>query len=159
MDVLKLLEYNRWANHLLASQIETFTQEVFEKDLGGSFPSMRATIIHVLESDWLWLNRFNGVLPAEVPRWKTDDSRAITREWGRIQDEMFIVSKRMVQDLNKTIGFRTRKGQQLTMLLTDILTHISHHGSYHRGQLANMIRMSGEKPVGTDYFIFTLGNR
>jgi uncharacterized damage-inducible protein DinB len=42
------------------------------------------------------------------------------------------------------------------MPLTDIITHISHHGSYHRGQLANMIRMSGEKPVSTDYFIFSL---
>ena len=156
MEILKLLEYNRWANGLIASQIETLTAEICDKDSGGSFGSIQATLAHLLEADWLWLSRFQGNASVEVPNWKKHSAHAILPEWIRIQDEMMIASRQLLQDPNTQITFKTRKGQPFTMPPGEIITHISHHGSYHRGQLANMIRMAGEKPVSTDYFLFSI---
>jgi uncharacterized damage-inducible protein DinB len=156
MDVVKLLEYNVWANRLIVEQVEIISEEKFEKDFGGSFGSIRATLVHLLESDWLWLNRFKGIALADVPDWRNEEAHVITKEWLRIQDEMLGVAKQMAIGGNRDIDFRTRKGQPFTMPFFEIITHISHHGSYHRGQLANMIRLSGEKPVSTDYFIFSV---
>jgi uncharacterized damage-inducible protein DinB len=159
MNAIVLLEYHRWANGLLTSQIETLSPEIFNKDFGGSFGTIRTTLIHLLDADHLWLTRFKGIPPSDPPQSKTDTAQPIIHEWLRIQDEMLEVARLLTTDPNKTLEFKTRKGQPITMLLTEIITHISHHGSYHRGQVANMIRMSGEKPVGTDYFLWSLTNR
>ena len=154
MNASQLLEYNHWANTLIGSQIETLSDEVYNRNLGGSFGSMKATILHILESDWIWLNRFKGTTMTEVPQYDLATAKAVNTEWNKIQTEMAQVVTRFSSDQN--IEFITRKGQPISMSFDDIVTHISHHGSYHRGQLANMIRMTGEKPVSTDYFIFVL---
>jgi uncharacterized damage-inducible protein DinB len=154
MNAIVLLEYHRWANGLLTSQIETLSPEIFNKDFRGSFGTLRATLLHLLDADHLWLTRFKGIPPADLPQ--TDNAATLIHEWLRIQDEMLEVARPLTTDPNKTLEFKTRKGQPIKMLLTEIITHISHHGSYHRGQMANMIRMAGEKPVGTDYFLFSL---
>jgi uncharacterized damage-inducible protein DinB len=60
MDIIKLVEYNIWANRLIGKQIESLLPELFVKQVGGSFGSINATVIHLLESDWLWLKRFEA---------------------------------------------------------------------------------------------------
>ncbi|HEY0741604.1 MAG TPA: DinB family protein [Chryseosolibacter sp.] len=159
MEPLKLLEYNRWANSLILDQAETLTQQILEKEFGGSFGSIRATLIHVLESDWLWLKRFQGVPLADIPAWKVHSASDIKKVWIPIQNEMVDMAKQFSTEPKKPIEFKTRKGQPFVMPFSEIVTHISHHGSYHRGQITNMIRSAGEKPVSTDYFIFSVSHQ
>jgi uncharacterized damage-inducible protein DinB len=52
------------------------------------------------------------------------------------------------------IKFVTRKGMAYSLPISDIVMQVVNHGSYHRGQIVNMIRMLGVEPVQTDYFIF-----
>ena len=152
MNTFDLIDYNIWANRLICAQVETLAQDIFEKNFGGSFGSMKATLVHVLESDWLWLNRWKGIPLSNVPDWQADTAGAITATWSPIQDEMAEICRQRADATN--VEFLTRKGVPYVMRLGDVITHISHHGSYHRGQLANMIRQAGLNPVGTDYFIF-----
>ncbi|HYG20886.1 MAG TPA: DinB family protein [Ohtaekwangia sp.] len=154
MNALDLVTYNTWANRLVCSQVETLPQDIFEKNFGGSFGSVKATLIHVLESDWLWLNRWRGIPLQVVPDWPVDTAKAITAIWQPIQDEMIQHCSGVSGKPETPLEFITRKGVPHTMRFADVVTHISHHGSYHRGQLANMIRQSGLRPVSTDYFIF-----
>ena len=35
-----------------------------------------------------------------------------------------------------------------------MLQHLVNHGTYHRGQVATMLRQLGAKPIGTDLIIF-----
>lgn len=154
MDVLKLLAYNTWANRLVVAQIETFPAEIFERQFGGSFGSMKATLIHVLESDWIWFNRWKGIPLAGIPAWQFVDAKAIHDQWKMIQDEMGDIARTFVTRKDSNIDFVTRKGAPYTLPFDEIVAHITHHGSYHRGQLTHMIRMAGQQPVSTDYFIF-----
>lgn len=156
MEPLKLLEYNRWANSLIQDQLETLPRQLLEKEYGGSFGSIRATLIHVLESDWLWLKRFQGIPLAGIPEWNLASASDIKHVWVPIQNEMVEVGKQCSAQPDKAIEFITRKGQPFVLPFAEIVTHISHHGSYHRGQITNMIRSAGEKPVSTDYFIFSV---
>ena len=41
-----------------------------------------------------------------------------------------------------------------TRLLGDALLHLANHGTYHRGQVATMLRQLGRKAVSTDYLRF-----
>ena len=155
MKITKLVEYNVWANRLLTTQIESLSPDLFVKDFGGSFGSMKATMIHVLQSDWLWLKRWKGIPLADLPDWKTETAKDINGIWKEVQDDMLTVSKKFEATPDAPIEFVTRKGARHTLAFQEIVFQVSHHGSYHRGQLANMIRTSGEKPVSTDYFLFT----
>lgn len=155
MDVLNLIDYNTWANRKIAAQIRSIPQELFEKNVGGSFGSMKATLIHLLESDWLWVKRFQGIpLAPALPDWQNTTAADVVDNWKTVQDEMRASVRDLKNIPGRQIDFITRKGAQLKMPLEDIVLHLTHHGSYHRGQLTNMIRQVGHQPVSTDYFIF-----
>lgn len=148
----KLIEYHTWANRLITEQVETFPPELFDKQVGGSFGSIKAVMIHLLESDYLWLYRWKGNPLATIPAWQHTDVASMKKLWYPIQDEMVGLSQKISPDEN--INFTTRKGVPYKLPFGEIAIHVSHHGSYHRGQITNMIRDLGQKPVATDYFLF-----
>jgi uncharacterized damage-inducible protein DinB len=154
MDIIKLAEFNTWAHRKIGEQIGLLPHELFVKDVGGSFGSIKATLVHILESDWLWLQRFNGIPLAEIPPWRFDLASELYKEWAPIQDEMLSVVRRESNNAKRKIPFLTRKGIRYELPLEDLVVHITNHGTYHRGQLTHMIRVAGIQPVSTDYFIF-----
>ncbi|HEX6223261.1 MAG TPA: DinB family protein [Chryseolinea sp.] len=154
MNILKLVEYNIWAHRLIGKQIESMPSALFVKDHGGSFGSVKATIIHLLESDWLWIKRFNGIPLADLPAWHFEEAADVYKEWKPVQDEMLKFAAREAGNLTQKISFITRKGVPYESPLEDLLVHITNHGTYHRGQLTHMIRVAGLQPVSTDYFLY-----
>jgi len=153
MSPLNLLEYNTWANRLIMSNIETMPEDLFDKSVGGSFGSLKATILHLFESDYLWTQRWKGIPLANIPSWDANTPTSINKLWLPIQDEMTTLAKNIPPQQN--IHFITRKGAHFNLPFEVIVTHLSHHGSYHRGQITHIIRELGQKPVATDYFIFS----
>lgn len=154
MTSTKLIEYNTWGNRQIAEQVETFPSDLFDKNIGGSFGSIKNVMVHLLESDYLWLYRWKGNPLAALPEWHHTDVASLKKLWYPLQDEMIDLSAKIPPAEN--IKFITRKGQPFTLPFEEIAVHVSHHGSYHRGQLTNMIRDLGQKPVSTDYFLFTV---
>lgn len=57
-------------------------------------------------------------------------------------------------DLESMIPFTNLQGQTYQMKLIDILSHVSHHYAYHRGQIARAIREAGIEPPKTDLMLF-----
>ena len=54
-DIQLLFEYDRWANNRVFHAASTLSVEEFTRDLGGSFPSMRDTLVHIIGGEWGWL--------------------------------------------------------------------------------------------------------
>ena len=54
-DILLLYEYDRWANNRVLRSISGLTPEQFTRDLGGSFRSVRDTLVHIIGGEWGWL--------------------------------------------------------------------------------------------------------
>lgn len=155
IDAVKLIEYNTWANTKIAEQIKLFSDEQFTKESGGSFPSIRLTLLHLLSSDWTWMHRLKGIPLIDVPGdWITNTAVEVCNYWLPVQYEMIALVNEIAATPDKEISFITRKGAAYTLPFSDIIIHITNHGTYHRGQVVNMIRMLGETPVNTDYFIF-----
>jgi uncharacterized damage-inducible protein DinB len=155
IDTAKLIEFNKWANRRILEQVKMLPNDLFTKELGGSFPSIRLTMLHLLESDWIWMNRWRGIPILEIPQdWSTDTALDLITFWTPLQDQMEAIVRDLATDPNKAIAFITKKGAPYTMPFLDLVIHVTNHGTYHRGQIVNMIRMLGEQPVNTDYFIF-----
>jgi len=59
-DFCLLYEYNSWANSRSLDACSTLSDEQFTRDIGSSFRSVRDTLSHVCEVEWLWLERWHG---------------------------------------------------------------------------------------------------
>src|SRR5579862_251809 len=54
-DIRLLYEYDRWANARVLQSASALSPEEFTRDLGGSFRSVRDTLVHIIGGEWIWL--------------------------------------------------------------------------------------------------------
>ena len=57
-------------------------------------------------------------------------------------------------DFEAKVKYTNSKGTEYTNTITEMLTHLSHHSSYHRGQIAREMRRLGKEPVYIDYIAY-----
>ena len=113
MDQLRtLFTYNRWANLRLLDVIEDLTPEELGKDLGSSFPSVAATLVHVIGAEWVWLRRWQGESPTSFPDAMTLNSVAEVRaRWDALWEEQRAYLDGLGdQGLDRTVTYRTFDG-------------------------------------------------
>jgi len=53
--------------------------------------------------------------------------------------------------LSHKISYKNSKGESWSSTVQDILTHVVLHSSYHRGQIASLMRAGGQTPAYTDF--------
>jgi len=58
-------------------------------------------------------------------------------------------------DFNRKLDYKMMNGTPAQSSINDILTHIFNHGTYHRAQIASLLRQSGLEPVSTDFISFS----
>ena len=157
-ELTDLYEYNRWAHELVFESVSDLSKEQYERVVGGSFPSVRLTLEHVLATEVVWLSRWEGHSLGEAPDYSgIADSAALIRMWRyfRERQDGFITSL-ADDELAKPIAIRTRSGIETVQPLGDTMLHVVNHSTYHRGQITNLVRQVGGKPRSTDYFTYIL---
>ncbi len=139
----KLFHYDAWGNRATLDSIRMATQA----------PTSRACAItaHLVGSGRLWLARLEG-RPAEGEVWPSlslDQCDAGFREleaaWERYLDGV------KPADLDRAFSYKNTKGETWESTIRDVLMHVILHGTYHRGQIAMLVRQSGHAPAYTDF--------
>jgi uncharacterized damage-inducible protein DinB len=150
------IEYHHWAHHKVLHQLASVPAEDWNKNVGGSFPSLNALYQHLLEADYRWLQRWKGIPFAEIPQdFVIDGYPSLNTIWRPQLDEMVIVAKRFIAtDAQQSVNFITAKGLNVTQPFWQTLFQVANHGTYHRGQVTNMLRILDHPPVTTDIFLF-----
>src|SRR5262249_10390965 len=155
-EVSKLLEYNDWANARTLESVAPLPQEELDRQLGGSFPSVRETLVHIYAAEWIWLERWHGTSPKGLP--SADELTtlgALKERWAKVEQKRQAFGRGLTDSrLGETISYSNLKGDAKKNRLSDLLVHLVNHSSYHRGQVATMLRQLGKKPVSTDYVFF-----
>lgn len=164
-DIQLLYEYDRWANARVLKAASSLNSEQFTRDLGGSFPSIRGTLVHILRGEWGWLEYWKG--PSHDPGFLPDlkvrmetlfnpeafPSIATVRlRWMEVEGEIAeFVTGLTNESLERMLPFRTGK-----IKLTHLMQHLANHSTYHRGQVAVMMRQLSAEPLSTDFHVFLL---
>ena len=144
----KLYEHMAWADARVLQSLRA-AHAVLKKDLD--------LYSHILGAEHVWLSRIKGT-PAKVAVWPTltlDECERLAGENATAFNGA--ISELTEEDRETSITYRNSAGDQFTSTLEDILTHVSLHGAYHRGQIAASIRASGDVPSPTDYIAFARG--
>jgi uncharacterized damage-inducible protein DinB len=153
IELLELLEYQRWATNLTVNAAKALTPEQFTRDLGSSFPSVRDTLVHVFTADRAWLGRLEGQsLPrANAADFATLDS--LLEVWEPVLTRWPTVVE-ILGDPGRLIEYKSFASEPFTNSLGQIVRHVVNHGTYHRGQVATMLRQLGAQAVSSDLIYF-----
>jgi len=151
-----LFAYDAWANRRTLEACAALAPEQFTRDLGSSFRSVRDTLAHTLGAQWIWLQRFQGNIPAAMP--KADqfpDVASLRARWSEVErDLQSYVGGLSAADLEGFFEYKDLKGNAHRNLRWQTLQHLANHGTYHRGQITTMLRQLGATPVSTDLIGF-----
>jgi uncharacterized damage-inducible protein DinB len=155
-DFRLLYEYNSWANRRTLDACSALNTEQFTRDLGSSFPSVRDTLSHICEVESLWLERWQGhsgtfLRPgSDFPTFASLRSR-----WDEVEPKLSTyVNALKPEDIARVIEHKTTKGVPQSAPLWQMLQHLVNHGTYHRGQVAAMLRQLGAKANSTDLIFY-----
>ena len=155
-DIRTLYDYNAWANHRQLEVASKLTAEQFAKPLGSSFGSVRDTLAHIYGAEWLWLERFQGRSPASLPdAAQFSDAATLEARWNEFEPRLLNFVGGLTQaDLDRVMEYKTLKFGVYKNPLWQSMQHVVNHGTYHRGQVATMLRQHGSKPILTDLMHF-----
>lgn len=151
-----LYAYNRWANRRVLGAAARLSPEVLSRDLGSSFPSVLATLAHVLAAEWIWLERWRGSSPPGLPEsWELSSLEAVRVRWAEVEaGQRAFVEGLDEPALERAISYRNTAGTPYQNPLGQLLRHVVNHSTYHRGQVVTMLRQLGAEAVATDYVVY-----
>lgn len=155
-DFVTLFEYNCWANECVLTAAAKLNNEQFTRDLSSSFSSVHDTLVHMMGAEWVWLQRWKGISPGALlaPSEFTDFAAVRTRWTDLMREQMEFINRLTEAALEQEISYINFKGQNWTYPLNQMLQHVVNHSTYHRGQVATMLRQLGATPVSTDFLLF-----
>jgi len=160
-DARDLTAYTAWATARLLDAADALDAKAWDTDLGGSFPSLGATLGHLAGAEWIWLERWHGRRPTARPAWvdapTPDAVRAALADVERQRDAF--LDGLSDADLGAPLTYTLFSGATQTLPLRDVLVHVVNHATYHRGQAASMLRRLGAVPPSTDYLVFAVEQR
>jgi uncharacterized damage-inducible protein DinB len=155
-DVRTLLAYHYWARDRMLDAVSSVTSEQQRQDLGSSFPSIHATVVHVYSAEWIWHQRWTGQSPAAaLPADRFPDLAAITAAWQTLEREMRALVEALAEaGLAAPREYKLLSGQPGVSTGWQMFQHVVNHATYHRGQVMTMLRQSGGAPQSTDLIAF-----
>ncbi len=142
---IHLFDYNDWANKAAALSIKKTT------NIDDHAVSLFA---HIINAQKLWLSRALGQ-SHKINPWQSlslDESIILsaqsTKDWQGFLKDM------TETDFDVKVNYTNSKGDQYSSTIKQILIQVINHASYHRGQIASIVRKSGGTPALTDYIVF-----
>ncbi|UHG89989.1 DinB family protein [Spirosoma oryzicola] len=143
--LIHLLNYELWANQRIINVLE-----------GLDNPPARAVAVmgHILYAQQIWFGRFTKE-PTFVAIWEDVPVSWMGETAERQHRKMVSYLNALAEpELLQSFDYVTSKDEPFHSTLIDILTHMSHHAAYHRGQVVQLIRpLIKEAPV-TDFIVW-----
>lgn len=148
--------FGRWATRTILESVAVLTPEEYARPIGGSFGSVRGTLIHLYEADWVWLERFHGRSPRGLPEDEDVSTLdALAGKWREVEAKLDEYLATLTPErLEEPLSYVSARGDPFTRRLGDALLHLANHGTYHRGQVATLMRLFGRQAASTDYLRF-----
>lgn len=146
---------NAWANHRLLGGCAWRTQAEFEAPRTGFFPSLKATLNHILIVDWFYVDGLEGGWlgpKAWAEREPCATVADLQREQTAVDRRLVAVCEALTEaSLNAEVRIN-RDTRVQTERRDRLLLHLFQHQIHHRGQAHAMLSATSVKPPQLDEF-------
>lgn len=137
----ELFAYNYDANNKLISALQQ--PETPEKALH--------LFSHIINAHQVWNNR---ILAKDEPYavWLVHQPHL----FEAINEANLTHTKQILATINlqQTLPYKNTQGASFENKVQDILFHVINHSTYHRAQIASLLKQTGITPPGTDYILY-----
>jgi len=126
---------------------------------------VRDTLGHIIGGEWGWLAYWKE--PSYSSAFLTDlrtrrdalfnpdafpNVAAVQAKWAEVEKEQVEFVNRVTNESLETIlPFRTAQ-----ISLAHLMQHLANHSTYHRGQVALIMRQLDAEPLATDFHVFLM---
>lgn len=154
----QLAAYTIWANQQIIDTINQLPEEKQKQQVPSSFTSLYTTLLHMYDAESIWWQRMK--LQERILRPSDDfsgDMKELTSNLLHQNKQWYewIVNATEHQ-LQHVFHYQNTKREQFKQPIYQMLTHVFNHGTYHRGQLVNMLRqLEVDKIPGTDFIAWS----
>ena len=152
----RVMAYNNaWANHRLLAACASLTQAEFEAARTSFFPSLKATLNHILVIDWFYVDALEG--GSLGPKAWADPVpcgtvAALAREQAAV-DHRLIAHCEALTEAALAAPVRVNRDTRVQVERRDrLLLHLFQHDTHHRGQAHAMLAGTRVKPPQLDEF-------
>ncbi|HEV8142732.1 MAG TPA: DinB family protein [Methylomirabilota bacterium] len=151
-----LYDYNAWANARILDTAAKLTHEQLLAPGGASFDSVRDTLVHTMNAQWLYLERWQGRSPRAWPEASTyPDLAAIRARWDGIERDthVFVVALDVAR-LAAVVEYTNMQGEPWAYPLWQQMIHQVNHATQHRSETAVLLTQLGHSPGWLDLLYF-----
>jgi uncharacterized damage-inducible protein DinB len=141
---LRLYQYNEWANKRVVDCLRR--QKVDEEKI-------LMLMGHIVAAQFLWLHRIKGLPAPNLKLWGSYDLDQVTSlaEKAGKQWLEFVESN---DNFNREMTYKNYVGEDYTNNVEMVMIHLVNHSSYHRAQIAMLLRQKGLEPINTDFITY-----
>jgi uncharacterized damage-inducible protein DinB len=146
------LRYSAWASKRLLDFAASVPGEHVERQIANSHGGILKTFQHIYYADRVWLSRMEGAPTAFADPEPGPSLADLDSAWWPLLRRF--AQWAAGQDPKRVIAYRNLAGEAYERTVHQVVTHVVNHGTYHRGQIAAMLRQLGHVPPYTDLIYF-----
>jgi uncharacterized damage-inducible protein DinB len=141
---LKLYQYNAWANRkvLKCLQAQNITDEKILSVFG-----------HVMVAQLTWLSRIEATPNPGLKLWG-NYSMAELQSMSDEGSAKWLNYVETTESFDRILKYHNFTGDYYESNVETIMIHTVNHASYHRAQIAMLLRQKGFEPVNTDFITY-----
>jgi uncharacterized damage-inducible protein DinB len=150
--------YNLWANQKLVDVVQATADEILNTVMPSSFQTIHSTLLHMWDAESIWWQRMKLqeviTFPSNSFQGTTIDITTALLHQNKLWESW--IKNASIAALEHVFFYQTTRKEQYKQPIFQMLLHVFNHGTYHRGQLVNMLRQAGiEKIPATDFIIWS----
>jgi len=141
---LKLYQFNAWANQRVIQCL---------KDQQVNHEKIISLMGHIAAAEMLWLHRVKGLPKPDVKLWSNYSLEELSPMLEKA-DEQWLNYIQITENFDRDLSYTNYTGDPFVNNVESIMIHTVNHASYHRAQVAMLLRQNGLEPVNTDFITY-----
>jgi len=136
-----ILRYSHWANKAYAQVLQGLPPE----------QEVHRLFCHLLNAQIIWMERVKGV-PPSLGVWQEHPPE----QYEALNQKALGASLQQLDETppDKIVAYRNSDGDKFLNSFGEILFHLVNHASYHRAQIAVLLKQQGLQPPPSDYIVY-----
>lgn len=151
-----IYDYNYWGRDKILREVEKISDADFVKTFSKGYGSLRATLVHLIAAEGIWVTRLAGESPSATMREEDSPTRAAIRaRWSEAEAKLrAYLAKLDDAELQRVVHYKNMRGDALARPVWQILAQVANHGTQHRAEAASMLTDLGFSPGNLDMTIY-----
>jgi uncharacterized damage-inducible protein DinB len=158
---LIMYNYHVWANGVIIDRLKELPKEIYHKEIQSGFSSVSMVLSHIYLTDYAWFDIISGKSMNEAMAFTNQLREQVETKSIEEMKKIFLdLSERnkallkSQENIEKLFVVDNPYAGLLETSISESVLHVVTHGSYHRGNIATMLRQMGHTSVMQDFGLY-----